>query len=221
MNKKALLAEFIATFALTFIGVGAIVSDYLTGGKVGLLGIAFAHGVTLCIMITAIAAISGGHVNPAVTVAIFLAKKIDSLNAVGYIIAQCLGSILAAFVIKSCVPAAALTAVQMGTPALAPDISQSMGFLTEVILTFFLVFAVFGTAVDKRAPKLGGLLIGLTVAVDILMGGPITGAAMNPARYLGPALMGGGLDNMWLYWAGPLTGGALASIIYSNFLLEK
>ena len=106
----------------------------------------------------------------------------------------------------------------MGTPALGTGVSQGMGLLTELILTFFLVFVVYGTAVDKRAPKVGGLFIGLTVALDILIGGPITGAAMNPARYLGPALLGGGLNNLWLYWVGPVAGGILAGVTYKNCL---
>ena len=99
----------------------------------------------------------------------------------------------------------------MGTPAVGAGVPVSMAFFTEIILTFFLVFVVYGSAVDKRAPKVGGLFIGLTVALDILMGGPISGAAMNPARHLGPALLGGGLQNIWLYWLGPVIGGILAS----------
>jgi aquaporin Z len=93
-----------------------------------------------------------------------------------------------------------------------------MGLITEMVLTFFLVFVVYGTAVDHRAPKVGGLFIGLTVTLDILIGGPITGAAMNPARHLGPALLGGGLTHLWLYWAGPLTGGILAALSYRKYL---
>ena len=142
------------------------------------------------------------------------------MNTIGYVIAQCLGAIVAAFLVKLCYPAAALTAVDMGTPALGAGISPGMGLLTEIILTFFLVFVVYGTAVDHRAPKMGGLFIGLTVALDILMGGPISGAAMNPARHLGPALMGGGLQDVWLYWLGPVIGGILAATIY-NRVLEK
>jgi aquaporin Z len=94
-----------------------------------------------------------------------------------------------------------------------------MGLVLEFILTFFLVFVVFGTAMDKRAPQVGGLFIGLTVTLDILAGGPISGAAMNPARYLGPALLGGGLQYIWLYWLGPLAGGAAAALVY-HYLLE-
>lgn len=218
INQKALIAEFIGTFALIFVGVGAIASDYLNSGQTGLVGIALAHGLTIAVMVSATAAISGGHLNPAVTFALFCAKKIDLINTIGYIIAQCLGAIAAAALLQLCLPHAALLAVNMGTPALASGVTVTMGLLTEIVLTFFLVFVVYGTAVDRRAPKVGGLFIGLTVVLDILIGGPITGAAMNPARHLGPALLGGGLQNIWLYWVGPAIGGILAAVCYNKLL---
>ena len=220
MNKKALIAEFIGTFTLIFIGVGAISSDQITGGKLGLTGIALAHGLAIGVMASATGAVSGGHLNPAVTIALWSAKKINAINAFGYVIAQCLGAIAAACLIKQCVPADALAAVGMGTPALGANITVQMGLITEIILTFFLVFVVYGTAVDSRAPKCGALFIGLTVALDILMGGAISGAAMNPARHLGPALLGGGLQNAWIYWVGPIVGGVLAAQLYKT-QLEK
>ncbi len=221
MNVKALIAEFIATFALIFVGVGAIASDHITGGASGLVGIALAHGLTIAVMATATMAISGGHINPAVTIGLLATKKIDLTNAIGYIIAQCAGAIVAAIAIKQCIPALALETVNMGTPALAEGISPSAGLFIEIILTFFLMFVIFGTAVDGRAPKLGGLFIGLTVTLDIFIGGPLTGAAMNPARHLGPALLGGGLDNLWLYWVGPIVGAVLAAVIYDKTLLAE
>ena len=96
-----------------------------------------------------------------------------------------------------------------------------MGLLVEIILTFFLVFVIFGTAIDSRAPQVGALFIGLTVTLDILIGGPITGAAMNPARHLGPALLGGGLQHLWLYWVGPVVGGLIAALGYHHILEKK
>lgn len=218
MNQKALIAEFIGTFALIFIGVGAIAGNHISGGQTGLTGIALAHGLAIAVMVTATAAVSGGHLNPAVTIGLLTAGKIDKVNAAGYVLAQCLGAITAAGLIKLCIPAVVLTAVGMGTPNLSEGISVSMGLITEIILTFFLVFVVYGSAVDKRAPKMGGLFIGLTVTLDILMGGPITGAAMNPARHLGPALLGGGLQYLWLYWVGPVIGGILAAVCYKRYL---
>ena len=218
MNQKALIAEFIGTFTLIFVGIGAIASNYINGGQTGLTGISLAHGLAIAVMVSATTAVSGGHLNPAVTIGLFFAKKIDAVNAVGYVLAQCLGGIVAAGLIKFCVPAMALEAVNMGTPAVGAGIPISMAFITEIILTFFLVFVVYGSAVDRRAPKVGGLFIGLTVTLDILMGGPISGAAMNPARYLGPALLGGGLHYVWLYWLGPVIGGILAAVCYKRYL---
>lgn len=225
MNFKALIAEFIGTFALIFIGVGSIATNYInrggiTGTAVELTAIALAHGLTIAVMVSATAAISGGHLNPAVTFGALLVGKIDPKNAVGYIVVQCLGAIFAASLIKLVIPLQALQAIGMGTPALGNGETPFMGFVMEFILTFFLVFVVFGTAIDSRAPKLGGLFIGLTVALDILAGGPLSGAAMNPARYLGPALIGGGLENFWLYWIGPLAGGA-AALLYHYTLEDK
>ncbi len=220
MNFKAYVAEFIGTFALIFVGVGAITADYISGAS-GLVGIALAHGLTIAVMASATAAVSGGHLNPAVTIGALAAGKIDGVNAVGYVVSQCLGGIVAAAMLKLCLPAAALESVKMGTPALGDGIGVGMGLLAEIILTFFLVFVIFGTAIDSRAPKVGGLFIGLTVTLDILVGGPITGAAMNPARHLGPALLGGGLQHVWLYWVGPLVGGLIAALVYHHILEHK
>ena len=221
MNFKAYVAEFIGTFALIFVGVGAITIDHITSGGAGLVGIALAHGLTIAVMASATAAVSGGHLNPAVTFGVLLAKKIDLSNAIGYIVSQCLGGIAAAALLKLCIPASALQAVNMGTPALGKGVTTGMGLALEIVLTFFLVFVIFGTAIDRRAPKVGALFIGLTVTLDILMGGPITGAAMNPARHLGPALMGGGLQNIWLYWVAPVAGGIAAALVYHHTLEEK
>lgn len=217
---KPLVAEFIGTFTLIFIGIGAIAADHLSGGKLGITGIALAHGLAIAVMVSATAAISGGQLNPAVSISLWIVKKMTLSQTVAYVMAQCLGAICAAFLIKQAVPAAALMAINMGTPSVGPDITVNMALLTEIVLTFFLVFVVYGTAIDARAPKLGGLFIGLTVVLDILMGGPISGAAMNPARYIGPALLGGGLENCWIYWVGPICGGGLAALVY-RYQLEK
>jgi len=155
VSRKALIAEFIGTFALIFIGVGAIAADYMLGGKSGLVGIALAHGLTIAVMISATMAISGGHLNPAVTVGALVAKKISLRNAVGYVIAQCLGAIVAAFVIKLAMPVDTLAAVSLGTPAVGKDATVIQALVTEIVLTFFLMFVVYGTAIDKRAPRVG------------------------------------------------------------------
>lgn len=214
MNFKAYIAEFIGTFGLIFAALGVIAS---TNGE-DLVAIALAQGLIIAVMVSATGAVSGGHLNPAVTIGALTAGKIDSGNAIGYIVAQCLGGIVAAALAKACIPADSLAAVGMGTPALGEGISTGMGLLTEIILTFFLVFVIFGTAIDKRAPQVGGLFIGLAVAAGILVGASITGAAMNPARHLGPALLGGGMGMIWLYWVGPIIGSILAAQIYHRVL---
>lgn len=147
MKRSALIAEFIGTFALIFVGVGAIAADTMLAGKSGLVGIALAHGLTIAVMVSATAAISGGHLNPAVTVGALVAGKIDGKNALGYIIAQCLGGIAAALLIKVATPLAALQAVGFGTPALGPNILATEGLGAEAVLTFFLMFAVSDQAI--------------------------------------------------------------------------
>ena len=218
MNLQAWVAEFIGTFALIFVGVGAIVADHASHGESGLVGVALAHGLTIAVMVTATAAVSGGHLNPAVTIGLLSVRKIEPANAAGYVAAQCLGAIVAAAALRGLLPDGMLADVRMGTPVLSSGTTELEGTLLEMILTFFLAFVVFGTAIDARAPKLGGLCIGLTVALDILIGGPFTGAAMNPARHLGPALLGGGLGQTWLYWLGPVAGGVLAAQVYHHVL---
>jgi len=213
INFKACVAEFIGTFALIYIGVGAIAADP------GLTGIALAYGLTMAVMVSATMAISGGQLNPAVTAGVFIAKKISGVQAIAHIISQCLGAIVAAILITMSL--ASLDAVVKGTPALAQGVTDFQGVLVEAVLTFFLVFVVLLTAVDPRAHKVGGLFIGLTIVLDILMGGPITGAAMNPARHLGPALLGGGMGQAWIYWVGPVLGGVVAGLIYCGVLEEK
>jgi aquaporin TIP len=221
MNTKALVAEFVGTFTLIFVGVGAIASDVMTGHMLGLTGIALAHGLAIAVMVSATAAVSGGHLNPAVTFGALVARKINLLNGIAYIVAQCLGAIVAAYVIRLAIPEQVLTAISYGTPVVTKGVTITQALFTEIVLTFFLVFVVFGTAIDKRAPKVGGLFIGLAVAMGVMMGAAISGAAMNPARFLGPAIAGGGFDNTWLYWVGPLVGGGLAALVYKYGLEEK
>jgi MIP family channel proteins len=216
------VAEFIGTFILTFIGAGSILQSTAMGaGGFGLLGIALAHGLALSIAISATGAISGGHINPAVTIALFVGGKVRSGLVPVYIIAQCLGSFVGALLLKAIFPADIVAAAGLGTPAPAAGVSFGMVVFVETILTFLLAFAVWGTAVDPRSPRIGGFGIGLTVLIDILVGGPITGAAMNPARVLGPALAGGGWDAHAAYWIGPILGACIASLLYKQFLLEK
>ena len=215
------IAEFIGTFTLIFVGVGAIVANHVTNGSLGLTGIALAHGWAIAVMVSATAAVSGGHLNPAVTCGALAAGKIKPVTAVGYWAAQFAGGIAGAAVMKAAAPAEALAAVNFGLPGLGNGVSVTNGLMMEVVLTFFLMFVVYGTAIDARAPKMAGLFIGLTVALDIMAGGIISGGAMNPARYLGPALVGGGLSNAWIYFVGPIAGAVLAAVIYKSTIETK
>lgn len=232
-----LTGELIGTFALTFIGAGAIVTTTYTGGNPGLIGIALAHGVVLAIAVSATMNVSGGHINPAVTLAMVATGRIRVGPALGYIIAQCAGATIAGFLLAyifksiaagptSMAGAEAITKSLLGTPNFNTQLmSFGTAVLVEAALTFLLVFAIFGTAVDERAPQIGGWGIGLMVGVDILMGGPITGAAMNPARTLG-TLIGGGsaTQGLWqqhpVYWIGPVLGAILAALAYDILILK-
>jgi MIP family channel proteins len=215
---KQCAAEFIGTFTLIFVGIGAIHNNP------GLLGVAFAHGLTIAVMVSATGAISGGQLNPAVTFGLFVGGQMDAKKTIAYWISQLAGGTAAALL---CGGLIGMKAVSDGTPDIgmaasgAPIVSIAQAITIEAVLTFFLVFVVYGSAVDARAPKIGGLAIGLTVALDILFGGPLTGAAMNPARTFGPALASAHWTNHIVYWIGPLLGGALAGLIYGRFLIKE
>ena len=220
---RSCVAEAIGTFGLCFIGAGAIVLDTKTNGAVGLIGIALAHGLILSVMISAMGHVSGGHFNPAVTVGFMVTKKQDVRTGISYIISQLIGGTVAGLLLRAIYAAEVWQKAGLGTPKLADGVSFGTGILIEIILTFFLVTAIWGTAVDDRKPNIGGFGIGLTIAANILMGGPLTGASMNPARTFGPALAGGGFDgiNHLVYWIGPITGAVIAAMIYNHILIKK
>ncbi len=229
MYSKAqkVVAEFIGTFALIFFGAGSICADQFlrttSQGSLGLLGIAVAHGLAIGIMVSAVGHISGGHLNPAVTIGFWVTRKISTFDAVIYWVAQLVGALAAAFMLKTIVPEDTWRAVALGTPDLARDFTRTSGMLLEGIMTFFLVFVVFATAADEKGAfgKIAGFAIGLTVLMDILMGGPLTGAAMNPARTFGPAVASQHWANHGVYWVGPLAGGVVAGWLYDTLYLRK
>ena len=221
---KQCVAELIGTFTLIFIGVGAIYNNAAPNSGVGLLGVALAHGLAIAVMVSATGAISGGHLNPAVTFGVLVGGKMDFKKAIAYWIAQLVGATVAGILLVNLLGNASQSGAQIvaaGTPDLGDNVTKMQGIMIEAVLTFFLVFVVYGTAVDARAPKIGGLAIGLTVALDILFGGPLTGAAMNPARTFGPALASAHWNNHLVYWIGPLLGGALAGLVYGRFLIKE
>ncbi len=218
---RPLVAEFLGTFGLVFIGAGAVVVNAATGEALGLVGIALAHALVLSVMVTAFMNISGAHLNPAVTFALWSASKISAGRAVWYVLVQLLAGVVAALLVKSLYPAMAGEATSYGVPRIAGDITIIEAIVIEGILTLFLVSAVFGTAVSSEAPKVGGFGIGLVLLFDILAGGPLTGAAMNPARALGPALVANDWHGHIAYWLGPLLGGVVAALLWSKILLPR
>lgn len=206
MNWKALLAEFLGVFTLCFVGIGVINA---TQGA-DLLTIALGHGLAIALMVTAMGHVSGGHFNPAVTFAFWGMGQISFRTTLGYLIAQLLGGLAGALVIGAVYGDGAVAA---GTPAPGDGVGVVTATLMEAVLTFFLVWVILGAAYNRQY-SFAGLAIGLTVAMDILVGGPVSGAAMNPARVLGPAILGGEWTAHWVYWAGPLVGAGLAVVLY-------
>lgn len=201
-----LLAEFTGVFFLCFFGIGAI--NNTQGGD--LLGIALAHGIAIFVAIAAFAHVSGAHFNPAVTVAVVASKRLPVIDGVAYILAQLLGGAVAAVVAKYAF--GALT----GIPALGDGVTVSKGLVIEAITTFILMITIMGVAVDSRGTFsiVAGLPIGLAITGDILFAGPVTGAAMNPARWFGPALVNGSLANGIVWIVGPIVGALVAVFLY-------
>lgn len=218
---RAAAAEAIGTFALTFIGLFAISGGSLVGSPEApsLATIALAHGLTILVMVATLAALSGAHFNPAVTFGFVAVGRMSPGVGALYWAAQLAGATLAGFLVALTFGAGPVAA---GTPDLGRGVDFGGGVMLEVVATFFLVLVIFGTAVDHRAPKsLFPVAIGLTVALDIMAIGPLTGAAMNPARVFGPALASGHWSNHLVYWIGPLLGGFLGATAQHFFLMER
>ena len=219
---RVLLAEALGTFYLCFAGIAAILctAPPISAGG-GLVAIALAHGLALSIAVNNFGGISGAHVNPAVTMGMLVTGRIKAPLALLYVVAQMLGASIAAMTCREIFPAETVAAAMLGIPLPAAWATTGTVFCVEFVLTFLLITSVFGTAVDERGKtvKIGGFGIGLTVAFDILAGGPITGASMNPARSFGPALVMGHWEWHWLYWVAPILGGCTAALFYHHVLL--
>jgi MIP family channel proteins len=212
MSKK-LVAEFMGTFTLIFIGAGSIMT-----GKADLLGVSLATGFAIAIMIAAVGGISGGHFNPALTFGFLVTKRISVQKAVQYWIAQFIGAAVAAWILKSVYASAAGT---VGGTALAMGVSPTKGVLAEGIGTFLLMVVVIGSTVDKRGSFTGGLPVGLTIAALNLVIAPLTGAALNPARWFGPALVTTNWSSAWVWIVGPIVGAVVAALSYEAILNPK
>jgi MIP family channel proteins len=215
-----LLAEFIGTFAFVFIGAGAaaVVGDGV--GLPGIAAIAFAHGLAIMVFAFTYGPVSGGHMNPAVTIGVLAAGAMRVRDAIGYIVAQLVGGIAGALVLRAVLGG---VATGLGTPALAHDlalgptivtITPAAGFVIEAVLAFFLVTVVLSTAVAGRAGSLAPFAIGMTLTLNIIMAGALTGAPFNPARALGPMVATGNFTDAWLYMIAPLVGAVIAAWVH-------
>lgn len=227
-KPQKLVAEFVGTFALIFFAAGSICADQFlrtsSNGQVslGFLGIALAHGLAMGIMVSALGHVSGGHFNPAISIGFWVTRKVSTFDLVAYWLVQLAGAAAAAFLLRR-LPFDVWGPVQLGTPDLSIGVSRANGIIFEGIMTFFLVFVVFATAVDEHGAfdKVGGFAVGLTITMGALFGGPFTGAALNPARAFGPALASSHWVNHAVYWIGPLAGGVAAGWLYDNVFLPK
>jgi aquaporin TIP len=224
-------AEFVGTFTLVFIGAGSILTlgqalNFARfPGPVGplftLVGVAFAHGLAIAVMVSAVGHISGGHFNPAITLGFLITRRLAPMLALVYWLAQFGAAALAALLLRWLFEATTRDTYHLGAPSLA-TVSTWQGVVIEGILTFFLVWVVFASAADPGGTfkSIAGLAIGFTITLDILMGGPLTGAAMNPARAFGPELVQNYWTDAWVWYAGPFVGGAIAALIYEWLYLR-
>jgi MIP family channel proteins len=234
---RAVLAEFIATLLFVFLGAGAVVAvggilplelEELTPDVSAILGIgqlvaiALAHGFAIAVLVAAIARISGGHINPAVTFAAVITGRMKAGPGVLYVAAQLAGAVVGALLLDAVLASDVegnLGAHALNDSALSGDLA---GLVVEIILTFVLVFTVFAVAMDPRGPSnLAPIAIGLAVLIDHFVGVPLTGASMNPARSFGPALVANEWDDHWVYWIGPLAGAAIAAVLYYFVYLTR
>jgi len=225
-DVKKYLAELIGTFALVFIGCGSAV---IAGQYIGFLGISFAFGLSVLAMVYAIGDISGCHINPAITIAMLIAGKIKTKDAVVYIIAQCIGAVIAAgilFVIASGQSDYSLIINglgQNGYGSLSPSgYSLLACFIAEIVLTGLFLFVVFGSTSDRAPKGFAGISIGLSLTFVHIVGIPITGTSVNPARSLGPAVFVGGeaLSQLWLFWVAPIIASVIVAFIW-KYIFEK
>jgi len=212
---QAVLAELIATLLFVFVGAGSVIVVGGPSDSGAVVAIALAHGLAIALLVAAIARISGGHINPAVTFGAVITGRMKLSTGILYVGAQLVGAVIGAILLE----AALVGEVEgnLGAHSLNLEVLDGEGaaVLVEAVLTFMLVFAVFATAMDPRGmANLAPIAIGFAVLVDHLVGLRLTGASMNPARSFGPALVADVWDNHWVYWAGPLAGGGLAGLVY-------
>ncbi|MCC6931386.1 MAG: aquaporin [Gemmatimonadaceae bacterium] len=206
--SRRLAAELLGTCLLVLVGTGSVMTNVISQGALGLTGIALTWGFLVTVLIATIGGISGAHINPAVTVALVVTGKFPAREAAGYVLAQCAGASIASLILLATLG----NAGSLG--ATIPTVSVGATFAIEFWLSFVLMATVVGATSDDRWGGGGAAVaIGMAVALDVLMGGPLTGASMNPARSLGPALIGQRLDSLWIYWAAPMAGMVAAALV--------
>jgi aquaporin NIP len=208
--RRRAAAEAFGAFALVFAGCGAIVTDSVHGGALGAVGVSLTFGLVIMAMVYATGHLSGAHLNPAVTLAFALTRHFPRREALAYIAAQVVGALAAAALLLAVWPS---TPADLGTTL--PTVGSGSALAYEAVLTAFLMFVIMAVATDTRAVGAGAAIaIGGTVGLDALFGGPITGASMNPARSIGPALLSGELHDLWIYVAAPIAGAAIGALAY-------
>jgi MIP family channel proteins len=226
-RPQKLAAELFGTFAFVLVSAGTICADQFlkttNGSGFGPLGIALAYGLGFGVFVAATGRISGGHLNPAVTIGYWITRRLNSFDMLTYCGAQLAGACVAAYLLRAVVPEETWRAVALGTPDLTSGLTRAPGMLIEGVLTMLLVFVAFATALDQpeASPAVTGVVTGLLITAAALFGGPFTGAAMNPARVLGPALASRHWTNHGVYWVGPLAGGAAGAAIYSSIFRRR
>ncbi len=227
MGRRAYVAEFIGTFALVFFGsVSVTIFTAVLGfssPSTSILAIAFAHGFILMIMVYAIGYISGCHINPAITITAVALRKMDVDDGVGYVAAQVVGAAMAGLAHQFLLPEyGKMTSFGGVAPGIWIGRSAALAVVVELIITFFLMFSVYAVLYTGKVPAgASGVLIGMTLTADILIAGPLTGGAANPARALGPAIAAGSYQSLWVYWVGPIVGALLAGFVYQYLLSEQ
>ena len=218
-TMKKVLAEAIGTFTLVFIGAGAGALAGENASSGGIVAVAWAHGLAVLTSIYMFGSISGCHINPAVTLGLLVTGRIDIVKCVLYWVAQFVGGIAAAYLLLYVIPSD-ISAKGLGeTVGVLTTVDPIKTVVVEAVLTFFLVCAVFASGVGGRNGNAAGVAIGLVVAMDILCGGYLTGASMNPARTLGPALAMKNFGYLWMYFVGPFAGAAVAALLYEKLFL--
>ncbi len=216
------VAELIGTAILVFFGCSAIIMEPFPGAHFGVFGVAMVHAIALAIAVTITMNISGGHCNPAVTLGLLSIRRISGGDAFIYVVSQLAGALVAAALVRATMPAnvGGLATIAYGTPMINGQLSVMQAIGIEAVLAFLLMSAVMGTAVAANAPRVAGFGIGLALIPIIMVGGPLTGGVVNPARAFGPAVISGTFVSQAIWWIGPIVGAVIAAMVWQHGLLR-